>query len=281
MEKAKLIFENYNHIIEKGYDKILSGFKGDDILKLGEEKINSLLKGDIKEWEHTPIPSLDGLSPKEFFYSLNDLAHTMEIFRMGAEICDKDLPEVFLDRLEYFGESVVEELLKLSVDTVLINSSENYFIPILSIRTLGRLKKESAIEPLLDMAYKLNEENENLVEEINDALVAIGKPVINHIIDRIMDQKRIGYIDEYVLNALVRVGKDNKSDEIFRCLKEAFAKMDDRILGALCLSDYGDGRAIPALRGFLEKNRASVDRQTYLEIAAAIKRLGGNIDDLI
>jgi hypothetical protein len=133
----------------------------------------------------------------------------------------------------------------------------------------------------LNILYRLSEDEENFVEEINDALVDIGKPIIEPVMTLLNGLDKIEYLDEYVLNALVRVGKNNKDDSIFRCLKSAFSKMEDKLLGALCLGDYGDSRAIPALRGYIEKNRSLLDKATFMEIAAAIKKLGGNIEDLV
>ncbi|NLM15175.1 MAG: hypothetical protein GX218_04890, partial [Clostridiaceae bacterium] len=44
--------------------------------------------------------------------------------------------------------------------------------------------------------------------------------------------------------------------------------------------DYGDGRGIPVLKGWLDRNPAFQDNQTISEILSAIKRLGGEIDDI-
>jgi len=57
--------------------------------------------------------------------------------------------------------------------------------------------------------------------------------------------------------------------------------MSNKVLGAACLAAYGDGRAIPALRGYIEKNRNTIDSVTFFEIKGAIEKLGGNADDLI
>ena len=80
--------------------------------------------------------------------------------------------------------------------------------------------------------------------------------------------------------ALAEIGHTHKSEPVYRCLKNAFQSMDNKLIGALCLKSYGDGRAVPSLRGYLEKNRGKVDQETFNEIISVIRSLGGSIDGL-
>ena len=85
---------------------------------------------------------------------------------------------------------------------------------------------------------------------------------------------------EYVIIALTEVGRVKPSDSIFLCLRECFRKMERKVIGAICLGDYGDGRAIPALKGFIDRHSDHIDRQLFYEILSSIKRLGGNVSDI-
>jgi len=82
----------------------------------------------------------------------------------------------------------------------------------------------------------------------------------------------------------VKIGVNVKDrslyDSIYRTIKSTFLKMENKIFGAICLGNFGDGRAIPVLRGYIEKNRNTIDFETFLEIKSSIYRLGGNIDDI-
>ena len=51
--------------------------------------------------------------------------------------------------------------------------------------------------------------------------------------------------------------KNTEYDVVYACIKDTFIKMDDKIIGAICIGDLGDGRAIPFLRGYVEKNMDS------------------------
>ena len=73
----------------------------------------------------------------------------------------------------------------------------------------------------------------------------------------------------------------NKSDSVYKLLKNSFLRMENKILGASALSEYGDGRGIPVLRGYIEKNLQSIDRETFYELKKSIEILGGSTEDLI
>ena len=44
--------------------------------------------------------------------------------------------------------------------------------------------------------------------------------------------------------------------------------------------EYGDGRAIPMLKGYVNRNKHSIDRDLFYEIMSAVQNLGGDISDI-
>ena len=56
--------------------------------------------------------------------------------------------------------------------------------------------------------------------------------------------------------------------------------MEHKVIAAICLGDYGDGRAVPLLKSYLDRHIREIDRQFFYETISAIKRLGGDISDI-
>ena len=76
------------------------------------------------------------------------------------------------------------------------------------------------------------------------------------------------------------VGRSDKSDRIFYKLKDAFKKIKNKRIGAECLANYGDGRAIPLLRGYTERYIDNISPDEYYEIKLAVERLGGSMEGI-
>ncbi len=114
-----------------------------------------------------------------------------------------------------------------------------------------------------------------------DALISIGEPAIRPLLNVLTKATEYEEYHEYLAMALAKIGKIYKSDEIYKCLRKMFREYDDKIVMADCLGEYGDGRAVPVLRGYVERNIDNVDSDTLFTIDSAIRKLGGSIDDLL
>lgn len=280
LNKAQILFDSYNIAIERAYEDFFKHNKNEDILRLKEGREKEFLKNSIENWNNQTLKELNNQSPSQFVGAITDLNEALDLFKIGSKLSDKDLPEIFVNKLVSFGQEIKDLLLSIALDKSFLENDEDIFISIMAIRLLGQWKVEKAVGPFIALIYELNEEKEIVVEEIVSALINIGNSSTQSMIDILDGKDKIGYIDEYILSSLEKIGKDNKSDAVFKCLKDVFLKMEDKILGAMCLGDYGDGRAITALRGYLEKNKSKIAKETYNEVKAAIKRLGGSITDL-
>ncbi|NMB95129.1 MAG: hypothetical protein GYA02_00715 [Clostridiaceae bacterium] len=118
-------------------------------------------------------------------------------------------------------------------------------------------------------------------ESARDALISIGEPAIRPLLDLLTKTEEYNDYHEYLAMALANIAKDYKSEEIYKCLRKMFRKHNNKIVMADCLAHYGDGRAIPALRGYIEKNIDNVDPDTLYSFGLAIKELGGSMDDFV
>lgn len=282
MEKVEIIFESYNMTLEKNYDKLLNSIKSEEFYTRTDiyDKVMKKVKDKMKEWENTPVNKLNNVTPAEFFKEISDLNKIVNIFKLGAKICDDDMPEVFIDKLKSFGDDIVDELLKLVTDKTLLDNDDDYLIVTTAIKTLGEWKVERAVEPLIMLMHELDNDDDLFKEKIKDALVDIGMPCLEPILKEIEATENIQDSQEYLLIALSEVGAHYKSDTIYKCLKNSFLKMNSKAIGAICLGRYGDGRAIPALRGYVVKNINIIDKVTFYEIKDAIELLGGEMEDI-
>jgi hypothetical protein len=180
-----------------------------------------------------------------------------------------------------FGNRAVDALIEMA-NGKSAEEDERHpeLVPLAAIKVLGEWKAEKAVSALLSILFDPSRENDVFLERVKDALVEIGSPVLEPALELIEAAGAFGEPHEYLLMVLAAVGSTNKSDRVFRCLKSLFLRMDNKLLGASCLGEYGDGRAIPALRGFVEKNLKQLDRETFFEINSAVRKLGGSMEDI-
>ncbi len=284
MDREKLLFESYNRAIEKGFDRLFNNTAPEKILKIKEKDITAFLDEELKEWQNTELDILGGITPKKYFDGIDNLDDLIELFKKASKICDVDVPEVLIQRLKCYGEDFVDQLIKLASLASSIEDDEEMLVPLMAIRFLGRLKAQRSADMLLDLLYDVNSENEAIIEEINEAIINIGDAGVDGILNKLSSAEKIKDIEEYLLYSLVQIGanmrKKTDYDDVYACIKETFIKMDDKIIGAICIGDLGDGRAIPFLRGYVEKNMDSIDYDVFCEIKAAVHKLGGNMDDI-
>lgn len=291
LEKAKAIFENYNNVLKKTYEEFFSNLDKDvldtDISDKSEENIEKLLnafklEAEVK-WESLSADYLDGLTPLEYFEGIDDLDKLFEIFKLGAKACDDGIPDALLKKMKAFGNKAVDGFMELALNNEYYSDQYKKFISLFAIQTLGKWKVDKLVRPIIEIIFSLSDnEDEALFKEyIQEALENIGETSIGPVMAKLESAEIIGDTHEYLVVALSKVGSKNRSDSLYRCLKNTFLKMQNKSIGALSLAVYGDGRAIPALRGYAEKNRDNLDRETLFDIGTAIKRLGGSADDIL
>lgn len=276
-------FESFNMSVEAAYDAYFKIAQKDILRGLGgnEEELRTYVDSAAERWGGTPLKELGCKTPREYVASVETLEELLGMFREGAVICDDDLPGIFLDRLRSFGDEAVEALLRICKDLSLLDGGEESFmIPIMAVQVLGEWKIAGAVDVLIGMLAYKGDVCDLLFEKVESSLVSIGEPAVGGILRAIEASGPDSPAGEYLLTALADAARGSRSEEVYRCLKNSFLNMSNKSMGAFCLGNYGDGRAVPALRGYLIKNRRDLDKNSFFDIISAIERLGGNIDDL-
>lgn len=283
MTRGEVLFSGYNEAVEQGYNNVFKSMNKKNALRgVGPEaeEIEKSVRESIKKWEETPIEALDNLTPAQYISGIKDFDYMIELFKEGSRICHESMPSIFLEKMKEYGNKAVEAVMKLAADKNLLENSKETDIPVMAVRVLGEWKVDWAVDKLIELLIDTAGENELFADSIKDALISIGEPSIEKIIQVLNESDTIEDAQEYLVTALAEVGKHKRSDNVYRCIKNTFTRMENKIIGAICLGNYGDGRAIPALRGYIQKNRNTLDPDTYSEVKSAIFRLGGQVDDI-
>lgn len=278
MSWKQKLFESYNKALAAGYDLYMKergketayGLENGVYEKYGEEAAT--------HWSNTPSVILEGKTPEEIFSSFVSLSDTLELYKEACIICDDGTPAILEEKLKSFGSEAEDQLIELACSRPASEQDEAFMISILSIRLLGVWKVVRLAPRLIKLLLECNPEDLMLMEEIELALVNIGDTGI--MLDGMGPADSWSHPNEYLASALAKAGKLNRKDSIYKCLKDYFLKYKKIILGASNLAEYGDSRAIPALRGYAERHMTSLDGETFYEIKSAVERLGGNMDDL-
>jgi len=284
LENAKVLFESYNVAVEESYNEIIMSSKSPELVNIEDERIIKKHEENLEHWANTPNENIGGISPKEYFEAIDELDSIIKLFIIAAKLSDTDIPGVLLDRLQTFNEDAVNKLLNMACDDKCLCDEDEMIVSLMAIRALGKWKSVYSLESLIKLLFDIDQSNEIVIEEILYAMIQMGESAAKRIIEILDESASVGSLEEYLLDTLVKIGVSIKDtslyDLIFRSIKSTFNKMENKLFGAICLGNFGDGRAITVLRSFVEKNKNNIDYETFLEIKSSIHRLGGNVDDI-
>lgn len=283
MEKySEVFYDSYRRAVETAYEDYLKIEEVDFPVENAEreKKLHIYLQDAYRKWLCAPLEQLGGKTPVEYIETISSLKTLAEMFTYGVAACDDGLPEIFLDKLKSYGENAIDVLLEIAAQNSAGNGEEAILASLMAVKVLGEWKVQRAVEPVIKLLNFEGEYCELMHETVRDALIGIDTPALDSIFSALDSGVYSQSAVEYLLMALTDIGRKNRNDKIYSYLKKSFLKASEKLVAASCLGNYGDGRAIPSLRGFLEKNTPTLDKETFCEIVTAIKHLGGRIDDL-
>ncbi len=277
---SEIFFKSFSQSIQEAYDCCIEsdGEPSADTIAKGSEDIQACLNSAYEKWMSEKLPGI-AKTPAEYLddISFDEIA---EMFSCGASICDDDLPAIFINKLFSYGDEAVNFLIDIVIDKTEVTNEDRVIQVAMAARVLGRFKAEKAVLPLINTLEHSAGATELIAETVRDALIEIGPAAIGYILPELNSGKYSDGACEYILMSLAAIGKCCRSEEIYPALKKAFYEVSNKALTASCLAEYGDGRAIPALRGYLLKNGGNIDKMTFYDIVSAVRKLGGRIDDL-
>ncbi|MEI8200716.1 MAG: hypothetical protein WCG21_11695 [Eubacteriales bacterium] len=291
-QQAVLLFGEYNRVLGEVYDELLEGVSNETTLASSEfqDYLQNSVVNSLQPWFVTELEGLSEGTPEVFFDSLLKIEDVMTVFTIAAEMLDGDLPDLLMLRVGAFGEASSDRLVEMALahDWAPAEGEDDdafrkkLAVSLAALRVLGQWTYEPAIEPVLNRFCALSEPDEYVADGIKAFVVPFAEKIVPELSARIEGGAGAGLKGpfEYLVIYLTEIGRAEPDEEIFQCLKKAFRNMEHKVIAAICLGDYGDGRAVPLLKSYLDRHVREIDRQFFYETISAIKRLGGDISDI-
>lgn len=277
MTKNAIIAQSYNLAVEAGFNSYLEkhATRQNSEVKIDEDK---LIKEIEDKWLNIVIAEIGNVTPKDYINSLISLEALIEFFIDIAAVSDIGVPDIVIDRLKEYGKPSADMLfdfVKASFDAK--DQSKNLEIS-QAVYAIGCLRHEEYKEKLIKL---LVECTDDMISEAICAAITEYEDTILEELFKTFNETDQEEVRENLLICVAEISREHPSDEIFLFFKNAFRVVSNIKIIAEVLGDYGDGRAIPMLRGYILKNMDSIDKDTFNLMRAVIKKLGGEIKDLV
>jgi hypothetical protein len=287
------MFDKYNDVFDKACQVLVDG--SEQVDTQSPEFLNSV-HNSIQNWTELPLeakhPQVTGSS---VINAIKSLEEAVLLAENAAAFCDDEIPDIVKVKLGSFGQAVPKAILISALDKdweaeqAKVQDKAGGSLPrkydaVISasfLRLLSEWQCLDCVGRILEKFLLLGEPSELVAESVRSFLASLDPAPVEAVVSRLDEAARQAEYKpahEYLLIALTDIGKICPDDRIYRCLRESFRKMKNKAIGAICLGDYGDGRAVPVLRGWLDQNPDLADRQIFYEVISAIRRLGGTVD---
>lgn len=278
MNKNSIVAQSFNKAIEDGFNNYLKKHARleNSEIKIDEDRLIQELED---KWLNQAIDEIGNISPKEYINSLVALEETVELFIEIASISDVGIPDLVIDKLKEYGVSAADKLFEFAKNSFDSDKEENKLAITQAVFAIGCLKCDEYKEKLIGLLVECFND-EMISEAICAAIVEYGSTILDDLI-KTFNETDNELVKEYLLVCISDISKEHPSDNVFYLLKNAFRSMDNKKVAAEVIGDYGDGRAIPLLRGYIQRNTDKIDKDTFNLVRAVIKKLGGEIDDLV
>lgn len=278
MAKNAVLAQSYNEAIESGFNKYLEqhATSENSEIKVDEEKLIAEIE---HRWLKTPLVQLQQQTPADYINSITTLDQLLDLFMEVAAASDVGVPDILIEKLKQHGRLAADRLFDFVRNWMESREQETVWAVSQSVYAIGCLKYPEYGAKLVELLMECFTDD-MVAEAICAAIVEYQGDILEELI-KTFHATRQAEVQEHILVCVAEISKDRQSEEIFGFLKHAFRVVSNLKLAAEVLGDYGDGRAIPLLRGYVLKNIKAMDRATLNHMRAVIKKLGGEIDDLI
>lgn len=277
MDKNDIIAESFGQAIAAGFNEYLekNATSENTEIKVDEDA----LVADISEkWLKKKIPEAENITPLEYIDSLTSLNALIALFKCIAAKSDVGVPGILIDRLKGYGKTAADMLFSFVQSSLDSRDEDNILAVAEAVYAIGRFKYEEYKTKLIGLLIE-NCRNELIAEAICSAIIQYDKEILEDLM-KTFHASNSDQVQEFLLICIAEITKEYKSDEVFQFLKNAFRVVSNLKMAVEILGDYGDSRAIPMLRGYVLKNIKDLDKSTFNNIRAVIKKLGGEINDL-
>jgi len=242
--------------------------------------------------EAEPNEDLGGLSMNEYFAKLS-FDELTRILEYCATELDRGVPASVVNALvKVEDSSKVEEYARRVVTDSPWREEEmkdedklfemEFQKVKASLKILSGRRDASLIDDVLDRFMSYERTHSFVADSIAEYIESFPDEAPSRIISRLeqhVDDGMEGPCEDLVV-MLTNIGKEKKSDDIYNALRLAFRSMKNKIYAVICFADYGDDRAVPMLKNYINRHQNDIGRDLFYEMMSAIQNLGGDIEDI-
>lgn len=242
--------------------------------------------------EQEPNDLLDGKSMNEYFAQL-PFEELKEILEYSALELDRGVPDSVVaavagnkDRNEVISYS--EQIVKDAAwtDEELGNEDSLFEMEFQKVKAcfkvLAQMNEAGLLVQVLDRFMSYPKIPDFVADSVAEYIEAFPDEAVPLLIERLEEHKDDGLEGpcEDLVIILTNIGKKEQMPEIYDALRSAFRYMNNKIYAVICLADYGDPKAVPMLKSYINRHQDTIDRDLFYEIMSAIQNLGGDISDI-
>ena len=242
--------------------------------------------------EAEPQEALGGLTMNEYFakMSFEDLT---EVLEFCATELDRGVPQSVVNALVAIEDSEAVEAYarRIVTDSAWREEEmkdENVLFEMdfqkvkASLKILAGRHDASLIDDVLDRFMSYPATHSFVADSIAEYIESFPDEAPAALISRLEEHRDDGMEGpcEDLVVILTNIGKEKKSEEIYDALRMAFRCMTNKIYAVICFADYGDDRAVPLLKNYINRHQQDISRELFYEMMSAIQNLGGDIEDV-
>ena len=295
MERTTKLFTEFNQRLSKVCEAFADQVSSEDGPTEGEmaehfKNFRGYIEQETAPFWKEKKSYLDDVTGEEFLSAM-DMDTALAAFCESAKLIDDEAtPYPLVERLKSFGDPACEWLLKMVLDNSwepAEGEDENEFFVkfqpcVAAIRIFGAAKYEPAMEPVLTRFCSFASTQEYIADSVKVMMLGLEDKAVPVLIDFMLERSDEDITGPYedMMIMLTSVGIKNQQNEIYQALRAGFRRMKNKVIAVICIGDYGDPRGIALLKGYLDRTVHTIDRETFYEALSAIRRLGGEINDI-
>ena len=301
-EEIKDILKRYDEIgalileqkLDEYGDKIGQVPEGSDAASF-EEYIQDVAREETEKAKQTlesePDEKLGGKSLREYFDSMT-LEEKEEALEYSAVTLDCGVPASLIASIASEDRESVRDYCSTVIgdsawtEEELDDQDKLFEIEYQKVKAcldvLIEMKEFCFVQAVLDRFMSYHQTKEFVAESIKDYVVGaaeVSVPILMNIIEKNLEDGLEGPSEDIVI-MLAEIGMALPSEEIYQTLRHAFRAMTNKIYAVICLAEYGDDRAVPLMKNYINRHQDTIDRDLFYEMMSAIQKLGGDISDI-
>ena len=274
LDKWNEFFTLYNEGLAVAYDKAMERVVDEVQTRDPDfhEQLHNEVLNSMQIWYKKPFESLGNATPEQMIDRIDTIEEAISKIKLAAAFCDDDIPEYLKIKLGSFGEQAIEHLVQVAMAPSWEGDYEKEEPPsaeilgaIIALRVLGEWQVTGSIDAIVDKFIATGTPHELIADAFKFYISGIGEEAIPTLVDALEAASRNDSLltgaYEYILIALTLASQEKKSDGTFACLRSSFRAMQHKVIGAICLGDYGDPKGISVLKGYLDRNAGRFVRQ--------------------